>query len=37
MEMSMMKTSLGIRYAVDNGAKINGSFEKLFTTQTMGV
>jgi NADH dehydrogenase/NADH:ubiquinone oxidoreductase subunit G len=30
MEMSMIKT-LGIRYAVDNGAKvINGSLEKAF-------
>jgi hypothetical protein len=30
--------ALGIRYAVDNGAKvINGSFGKTFTTQAMGL
>jgi hypothetical protein len=30
--------ALGIRYAVDNGAKvINGSFGKVFSAQAMGV
>jgi hypothetical protein len=33
MEMSMKDIALGIRYAVDNGAVINGSFGKAFTTE----
>jgi hypothetical protein len=38
MEMSMIRHCIGIRYAVDNGAKvINGSLEKLFTTHTQWV